>query len=54
MGDAKTLSNGPIKTTADLFAERYFQQFSEVSNGGLFGPGRRATADEPDPDLEAE
>lgn len=54
MGDANTPNNGPIKTTADLFAERYFQQFAEVSNGGLFGPGRRAAADQPEQDLEAE
>jgi hypothetical protein len=54
MGDAKTPSNGQVKTTADLFAERYFQQFGEVRTGGLFGPGRNTTAAEPEAELEAE
>jgi hypothetical protein len=54
MAGDKTTTSGQIKTTADLFAERYFQQFSEVRSGGLFGPGRNAAADEPDLNLEAE
>lgn len=54
MGDAKTPGSGQAKTTADLFAERYFRQFGEVRNGGVFGPGHNATAADPEPELEAE
>lgn len=53
VGDANTPGNGQVKKTADLFAERYFQQFGEVRNGGLFGPGRNSTAAGPEPELEA-
>jgi hypothetical protein len=52
MGDTKAPAGQQAKTTRDLFAERYFQQFGEVRNGGLFGGVHNAQ--EPEPELEAE
>lgn len=54
MSDAKAPEGARPKTTAELFADRYRQQFTEVRDGGLFGPGFGRDVPEPEPDLEAE
>ena len=43
---------GPGKTTAELFADRYFEQFQQVRNGGLFGPGAVPEPEPPEPEAE--
>lgn len=53
MKDTETPDSQP-KTTAELFADRYFRHFAEVRSGGLFGPGFGRNVPDPSPDREAE